>query len=133
MEKYNVQYFDIETGAAAATVAEYGITLNKVATELLQEWRYAKIGFDKEKKLIVIKPHNVEESSIGSITLNRKNKQYLRINSRDFVRTVAHYCNVTLQETGKYLVEWDDEEKVLIINLNNKIEYRKRKNNKAGM
>ncbi len=128
MGKYNVEYFDLDTGAPAATVAEYGITLNKVATEKLNEWRYARVGFDKGNKYIVIKPHNNEEEVSGSIELNKNKKQYLRINSRDFVRTVARYCDIQLKETGKYLVEWDGEENMLLIDLNNRIEFTRKRN-----
>lgn len=117
--KYEIELFDMQKGAASATIADYGITLNGAATSFLAGWRFARVGLDKKRKLIVLVPHNDEASASGSVDLRSRlaNAQYLRISSKDFIRLVSLNCNMSFQPSVRCLAEWDDDEKVLVINL----------------
>lgn len=120
MTKYNISFFELDKAAPSATIAEYGVTLNSSATKIIAEWKYAKIGYEKNKKAIIIKPHNDDADVQGSFAIKEKinNANYMRINSKDFVRVVSQYSGISLKPSIRFLVEWDDEEKLLIIDLN---------------
>lgn len=125
--KYNISFFDVEKGAPSATIAEYGLTLNINATKMISNWKYAKLGYDKTKKIIIIKPHNNEDEASGSFVIQDKisSSSYLRINSRDFARVIAQYFGLSLTPSTRCLVEWDHEEEILIIDTNKILETSK--------
>lgn len=134
MSKYNIEFFDVDKGIPSATIADYGITLNPAATAFLAEWKYAKLGLDKDKKLIVVVPHNNDDEAPLSITVKERteDQHYLRINSKDFLRLVAHQCSISLKPSFRCLAEWDEDENLLLIDLNSILDSkkasRKRKN-----
>ena len=72
-------------------------------------------------------PHNNDEAVSGSIAIGSraKDQPYLRINSKDFLRLVAHQCNVALKPSFRCLARWDDEESLLLIELNSVLESKK--------
>lgn len=137
MSKYNIEFFNVDKGVPTATIADYGITLNAAASALLSDYKYARIGLDKNRKLVVIAPHNNEEEAQGSIVLRERNEdqQYLRINNKDFLRLVAHQCGISLKPSLRCLAEWDAEENILVIDLNNVLDTQKpgRKRPKMGI
>jgi len=127
MSKYNIDFFDVDKGIPSATMADYGITLNTAAADLLSGWKYARLGLDREKNIVVVAPHNNDEAVSGSIAIGSraKDQPYLRINSKDFLRLVAHQCNVALKPSFRCLARWDDEESLLLIELNSVLESKK--------
>jgi hypothetical protein len=91
---------------------------------MISDWKYAKLGYDKSKKIIIIKPHNEDNDAPGSFIIQDKigNSNYLRINSRDFARVIAQYFGLSLTPSTRCLVEWDQDEKILIIDTNKILE-----------
>lgn len=134
MSKYNIDFFDVDKGIPSATMADYGITLNGAAAHLLSGWKYARLGLDREKKIIVVAPHNNDEAASGSIAIGSRAKEqpYLRINSKDFLRLVAHQCDIALKPSFRCLARWDNEESLLLIELNNIIESEKTSRRRKG-
>ncbi|MGI6585141.1 MAG: hypothetical protein ACOX3L_04220 [Lutisporaceae bacterium] len=130
MSKYNVQYFDIEKGAPSVTIAEYGISLNMAATKMIADWKYGKIGYDRNKKVVLIVPHNNDYDITGSFNIKEKvgNKNYLRINSRDLARVISQYCGVSLTPSFRCMAEWDEDEKLLVIDPSKVLEINKSEN-----
>lgn len=127
VSKYNIEFFDVDKGIPSATIADYGITLNPAATSFLSDWKYAKLGLDKEKRIIVVLPHNNDDEATVSITVKERTEeqQYLRINNKDFLRLVAHQCSLSLKPSFRCLAEWDEEENLLLIDLNSILEPKK--------
>jgi len=119
VKKYDITFFDLDIGAPSATIAEYGVSLNVAASKFISEWKYGKLGYDKARKLIVIHVHNDDLRSDGSFLISDKvtNNGYIRINSRDLVRTVSQYCEVSLTPSFRCLAEWDPDENYLVIDL----------------
>ncbi len=117
MEKYNIQFFDLDTGVPSATLADYGITLNAAATKMLDGWKYARIGLDKNRRVVVLKPHNDDQDAVGCLRIRPRGgqQQYFRVNSKDLVRVVAKCCGIPLEPSTRCLVEWDSEEQLLVI------------------
>ncbi|HUW65267.1 MAG TPA: hypothetical protein VMW83_11370 [Spirochaetia bacterium] len=114
MTKYNISFFDLSKGVPSATLADYGITLNSAASKILTQWKYARIGFDRTKNLIVIAPHNNDAEAPESFRI-KDNATFIRISSKDFVRMVSQYCNIPLQPSSRCLAEWDKDETILVI------------------
>lgn len=134
MSKYNIDFFDVDKGIPSATMADYGITLNAAAANFLSGWKYARLGLDREKRIIAIAPHNNDENGPSSIDIGNRAKEqpYLRINSKDFLRLVAHQCDISLKPSFRCLARWDSEESLLLIELNNILESPKSSHKRRG-
>lgn len=127
MNKYNIQYFEVDKGVPTATIADYGITLNAAATKLLADWKYAKIGFDKSLKIVALKPHNDDSQANISLSIQGRkgNLQNFRFSNKDFIRAVAKCCGISVKPSVRCLVEWDKEEELLIIDLQKTLNSKK--------
>jgi hypothetical protein len=87
---------------------------------MIASWKYARVGLDKNKKIVALKLHNDDEQASISLAIhNRKNgMEQLRINNKDLIRAVAKSCDISIKPSIRCLVEWDENEHLLIIDLN---------------
>lgn len=126
---FKFEWFDKSIGVATVSIGSYGITLNTAVLNMLpKDTKYIKLGFDKELGVIGIKPISEPDNSAFEANINT-DKGWVRIYSKDFVRYVeVNNSNVDLTKTEKYMVEWNEEMSMAIIDLNKKVKYNSSKN-----
>lgn len=107
-----------------ATLYDTNITLNRPTSVFVERAYKVMLGVDELKKVFYIKPITKDEvtrgtyenSQLYNITLK---SSYSRITNKGFMKEVKDVLG--LKEIGdtprKFLISYDEDEKVLIINL----------------
>jgi hypothetical protein len=120
------QWFNPKVGTPIVSVADYGITFNKAASEEMRNPKRIQLGFNAKTKQIGVKAlHEVndETENVSFAFANRERNGYIRINSRDFIRFISrHLPELRFDKAVRCLAWWDDEQNVLIVDLNNPID-----------
>lgn len=114
----NFEWYNPAMGCPKISIANYGITLNKNTVMIMNNPKYVKLGYDKDKNLLCIKI--CDESDGNKILIkDAENDRYKRINSKDFILILNKYNNNIYNDgTSKYTGSWDSTEKELIVDLN---------------
>lgn len=113
-----LEWFNPNIGSPIVSIADYGITFSRSAVEIMGRPEYVALGFNKEKKQIVVMP-DPEDSNYGISFIEKERWGYVRINNRDFIRFVMRYVpeiSITSKAT-RYLSYYEDENKQLIVEL----------------
>ena len=104
-----------------ATIYDNNITLNNSCIKIFENYKWCKLGIDKNLKTIYIKlikdiykEKNIEQSNRISI-----GKTYVRITNKAFINQIYEVIEKK-QKNNKYIVKYDDSENQFIIDLNNK-------------
>lgn len=123
----NIEWYDATKSLPIITVANYGLTLNTTAAEILKGTERVKLGISTDCKKIYLK--SVPGTELGSfafsdITDKTKN---VRISCKEFIQFLSVRCNLNVNESEKYYAFWDVENESLFIDLNKKIQRAKRK------
>lgn len=118
------EVFDPRKASIIVSVANYGLTFSQAAVEMLGQPSHIILGFDKRNLMIVVKP--VEESEERRIPFIEKKKNgCVRINSKEFIRTLAKYFSDEMKFTSKairYLSYWRGDIGALVIDLKQPVE-----------
>jgi len=117
------EWYSPTTGAPVVSVAEYGITFNNGAIEMMGKPEYVILGYDEENKFIGVKPCNETEENRIEFHKKMKNK-YIRLANKDFIRFLKSIISEDIKIESKakrYVAKWDKEEKILYIDLNSQI------------
>ncbi|MBA7497895.1 hypothetical protein ES704_00629 [subsurface metagenome] len=117
------EWYSPTTGAPVVSVAEYGITFNNGAIEMMGKPEYVILGYDEENKFIGVKPCDVNEENRIEFYKKMKNK-YIRLANKDFIRFLKSIISEDIKIESKakrYVAKWDKEEKILYIDLNSQI------------
>jgi len=117
------KWYSPTTGAPIVSLAEYGITFNIGAIEIMGKPDYVMLGYDEEENLIGVKPCNENEKNRIEFYKKIRNK-YIRLANKDFIRFLKSNINKDIKIEAKakrYVAKWDKVEKILYINLNNQI------------
>jgi hypothetical protein len=128
VEEEAILWFDPEIGTPMVSMAEYGLTFNRAAVEVLGKPWKIMLGFDKANKNIVVKPirrehEDPEVPSRGLAFAERERDGYIRISSKDFVRFVARFCpELNLSRTVRYLAVWDEDIDLMTIDMNRPVD-----------
>lgn len=121
---FEYEVFDPRKAAIIVSVANYGLTFSQSAVETLGQPSHIILGFDKRNLLIVVKP--VDESEARKIPFIEKKKNgCVRINSKEFVRTLTKYFSDEKKFTSKairYLSYWRRDMGALVIDLKQPVE-----------
>ena len=124
------EWYSPTTGAPVVSVAEYGITFNNGAIEMMGKPEYVILGYDEENKFIGVKPCDVNEENRVEFYKKMKNK-YIRLANKDFIRFLKSIISEDIKiesKAKKYVAKWDKEEKILYIDLNSQISADKKIN-----
>jgi hypothetical protein len=128
VEEEAILWFDPEIGTPMISLAEYGLTFNRAAVEVLRRPWKIMLGFDKANKNIVVRPisrecKDPEVQSKGLPFAERERDGYVRISSKDFVRFVARFCpELNLDKTVRYLAIWDKGSGLMQIDMNRPVD-----------
>ena len=124
----NINWFSKIDKSSFATIYKTNITINKVASLLIEDAYKCQIGLDKESKAIYIKPiskqkydsNTLDEDSLFNLSVS---KTYCRISSTDFVNLVSTITKIdyTLGKK-KYSCSYLKDENMLKIDLTKELE-----------
>jgi hypothetical protein len=121
---FEYEIFDPRKAAIIVSVANYGLTFSQAAVEILGQPSHIILGFDKRNLVIVVKP--VDESEARKIPFIEKKKNgCVRINSKEFVRSLTKYFPDDKRFTSKairYLSYWRMDIGALVIDLRQPME-----------
>ncbi len=113
-----------EVAGLTATIYDSNITLNKAASSCLEDFRYVLLGYDKDKKQIIIKPVTKEEHELEiypkhQIHKYSLGKSYGRISNKTFLKEISETYQIPLTSNNgtKYDVRYDDQKRIIIIQL----------------
>lgn len=113
-----------EQGTKFVSVYETNITLNKPASIHFTHAYSVMLGIDHEGKKLGIKPLSKEEFQRGDIAEEMLYKislrsSYARISNKSFVTDLAAQMGLDFDTHTmyKFSAEWDDSEKVLVVDL----------------
>jgi len=116
-----IEWFDPKLGTPSVSIAEYGLTFNKAAVEIMSNPSRVLLGFDHEKKIVVVKPlyHPSNEETNKSFSFaERERSGYVRIASKEFIKFIIRYFpGIEINKTIRCLARWDDKEKMLLFDL----------------
>ena len=115
-----INWFNEKPKDCVVTVATGNITLNKPATIFFETAYSVMLGFNKDEKLVFIKPLTKEAAIKHDIPENAK----YRISVRSSYSRVANkaFANLNLDVTTyKFKANWDSKEKVLVVDLKEEI------------
>ncbi len=118
-----INWFNEKPKDCVVTVANGNLTLNKPATNFFETAYSVMLGFNKEEKLVFIKPLTKEVATKHDIPDNAKYRisvrsSYSRVANKAFVNEIADAVNLNLDVTTyKYKANWDSKEKLLIVDL----------------
>jgi hypothetical protein len=117
-----IEWLNSKKRNGVATISEGAITFNTTALEPLKSFLYVMIGYDREKKIIAIKPIDYNLSQRGDIDQSMMYKlsvstSYGRITSKDVVDNIKEVFNKDIIDK-KFMTSWDDDSSTLSILLN---------------
>jgi len=102
----------------SVSVAEYGLTFNPAAAELLGVPKYIAIGMNVDGRLVALKPvTDLDEVKNPLPFPGRTRGGAVRVNSRDLVRALRRSFNLA-DPSGRYLCRWDETKGQLLVDLN---------------
>lgn len=115
---FNVEWYSPNLGTPIVSLAEYGIVFNKATIVSLGTPHSIKIGFDREKKYIIVVGVTESESTEDAFVFKSKEKNgFIRINNKDFIRFVLRYCpEIKLDKAKRFLSRMEDN--FLVVDLN---------------
>lgn len=122
--KYNLD-FGICNNGFSVGVSDVGIAFREMTIKALGYPERVNIGINKENGIIGVKVAREPDKFIKSYAFcnNRSKKSWLRITSRPIVRAIEEITGITYGGKSIYYVAYyDNEEKMLIVNLKKKKE-----------
>jgi len=117
------EWYSPTTGAPIVSLADYGITFNIGAIEIMGKPEYIMLGYDEDENLIGVKP--CDKNTENRIEFYKKlRNNYIRIANKDFIRFLKSRISEDIKIEAKakrYVAKWDKTEKILYIDLNSQI------------
>jgi len=122
-----ITWFNEKPKDLIVTLAAGNITLNKPATTFFENAYSVMLGFQKDKKMIVIKPlnkaeamrHDIPESNKYRITVR---SSYSRVTNKAFMAEISGLAQIDLsQDAHKYKALWDHKNQILLVDLKEEI------------
>lgn len=118
-----INWFNGKPKDCVITVANGNLTLNKTATNYFETAYSVMLGYNKNEKLIFIKPLTKEEATKHDIPEKMKYRisvrsSYSRVANKAFVNEIAEFMHLDLDSKKyKYKADWHRQDKLLIVDL----------------
>lgn len=108
-----------------ATLYDGNITLNTPCIKFFEKIRWCLIGINRTEKSVAIKLVTNEELNANKYipeVLNRVSvgKSYVRISNKNIIQEISKILNKKC-EGEKYIIEYEDKDKQIIIDLKKKV------------
>lgn len=122
------EWYKPKAGILMVSIANYGITFYNDVIEAMSSPDYITLGFDEANKVIGVKAFNkvTDFNSDKKIKFaEKKRNSYVRICDRNFIRFIASKTEDRIDigtKPKKYLSEWDNEQEILYIYLEKRLE-----------
>lgn len=113
----NIVWFKDDTKPGQATFYDSNITLNKVAIKNMEDAEAVLLGIDYSTKQVFVKPCKSETPNSFKISIAAS---YGRITNKEFMKEIMRIMDMTFTNPLKVPTEWDKEDEMLIIKLNDK-------------
>lgn len=122
-----ITWFNEKPKDCIVTLASGNITLNKPATTFFENAYSVMLGYEKQEKVIVIKPlskaeamrHDIPDSNKYKITVR---SSYSRVTNKAFMERIAEIATIDLaHEPRKYKATWDHKNQILLVDLKEEI------------
>lgn len=113
------EWYSPSIGAAAVSMADYGLTFSSGAVETLGRPEFVMLGFDVDQKIIGVKKCENDDPRALEFA-SRLRKGYVRISSKDFIRFIAGKMPTDFGIEGKavkYFTKWDKDKETLEVHL----------------
>ncbi len=115
-----IKWFKDNESDLHATISNNNIVLNKQCEELFEIYEYCMLGYSETGKIIYIKPvlNDIQiEVDLYKLSFNRS---YIRVSCTNFIKLISKTMFVDFSNNKKFRATWDENEKVLTIDLENK-------------
>jgi hypothetical protein len=114
---YNFWWTAPSGGVPIISIANYGITFNSGAIEMLGRPQAVLIGYDEENRVLGIKPLQDSEAAHPKAFrfIERERQGYVRIGCKDFVKLLASRTERDFTMTTRYAARRLDESDNLFI------------------
>lgn len=112
-----IDWYSPSVGTPIVTIASYGLTFNKAAINELGDTPFIRLGYVRDRNFIVVQPVPTEEPDAIAFAERRRN-DYIRVNSKDFIKFISRYCDLQLEKSIRIPAYWDDELGLLVVDLN---------------
>ncbi|WP_025724672.1 hypothetical protein [Acholeplasma granularum] len=118
-----VTWFNGEPKEIIVTLTHNSITINKSGSQLFEFANQVMLGYDVDKRLILIKLLSKDEVLRGDIPEHSRynvsvNTSYGRITNKAFLTRIDSLFNLSLDEKGsKYRADWNKSLNVLEVYL----------------
>lgn len=121
-----IQWFNDKDKKLVATIATTNITLNKPASNCIDDAYRVMLGISNADKLVYIKALNKEKATRGDIPQSHMysisiRESYSRISNKDFINQFSSEFGLDFNENKKYLVSYDEKEHMLVIDLKREV------------
>ncbi|WP_419954758.1 hypothetical protein ACN6MT_03085 [Neobacillus niacini] len=116
--EFNVEWYQPTLGTPIVSLAEYGVVFNKAAIYALNNSHSIRIGFDRERRCIIVQGVSITEATDDTILFAEKERNgFIRINNKDFIRFILRYCpEIKLEKAKRFLSRLEGQ--YLIVDLN---------------
>jgi hypothetical protein len=122
MSNYNIQWYNPNAGVSYISIASYGVTFNKVASDEMGNPKRVQIGLDAKKRVLFVKPLNEFDTELEKLSFpyaerEQKNGQ-TRVSSKELMNYLEMKCpELDLEHTTRFAAEWDETQGLLVMDL----------------
>lgn len=122
MPAYEIQWFNPNAGVAYISLASYGVTFNKVASDEMGNPKRVQIGLDAKKRILFVKPVHEFDAALEKVSFpyaerEQKNGQ-TRVSSKELISYIELKCpELDLDHTTRFAAEWDETQGLLLVDL----------------
>lgn len=122
MSTYNIQWYNPNAGVSYISIANYGVTFNKVASDEIGNPKRVQIGLDMKKRILFVKPVNEIDAALEKLSFpyaekEQKNGQ-TRVSSKELISYIeSKIPELELEHTTRFAAEWDETQGLLVVDL----------------
>ncbi len=122
MSNYNIQWYNPNAGVSYISIASYGVTFNKVASDEMGNPKRVQIGLDAKKRILFVKPLNEFDAELEKLSFpyaerEQKNGQ-TRVSNKELMSYLEIKCpELDLEHTTRFAADWDETQGLLVVDL----------------
>ncbi|MGL4949153.1 MAG: hypothetical protein ACRC5M_02135 [Anaeroplasmataceae bacterium] len=124
----SIVWFSDKSKNLIATISDLNITLNKPASNLIEDAYNVMLGINGSEQKVYIKSYTKEEVIRGDLDSNSlylitTRASYSRVTNKEFIKQIKKVLNVKcFEKPKKYLISFNESSKTLVIDLKGEVE-----------